>query len=49
MPADLLAVLAAIYCDGLNERQAAERLGISRYKVRTRHAQALAILRRKLV
>ena len=45
MPAHLLAVRTAIYCDGLTERQAAERLGITRHQVRTRHAQALTILR----
>jgi DNA-directed RNA polymerase specialized sigma24 family protein len=46
MTAELLAVLAAIYCDGLTESQAAKRLGITRYQVRTRHARALALLQR---
>ena len=43
--AELLAVFAAYHLDGLNERQTAERLGITRHQVRTRRAQAAALLR----
>ncbi len=48
LPAELRAVVIARYVDGLNERETARLLGITRYHVRTRHAQALAILRREL-
>jgi DNA-directed RNA polymerase specialized sigma24 family protein len=45
MPADLLAVLAAVYCDGLSERQAAARLNLTRHQVRTRLAAAHRYIR----
>ena len=44
LPAHLQAVIDA-YRDGLNERETALLLGISRHKVRTRRAQARALLR----
>jgi DNA-directed RNA polymerase specialized sigma24 family protein len=47
MPTHLQAVLVAIYCDGLNERQAARLLGITRHRVRTRHAETLRILQNR--
>jgi hypothetical protein len=46
MPDHLLAVLAAIYCDGLTERQTAERLGITCHHLRKQRNRALAILPR---
>jgi len=45
LPAELQAIIDAMYVDGLTERDAAKRLNLTRRKVRTRHAQALAILR----
>jgi DNA-directed RNA polymerase specialized sigma subunit len=48
MPAHLQAVIDAIYTDGLTERETAKRLNVTRYEVRKRHAQAIAIMRCEL-
>ena len=48
LPADLRAVIEAIYQDGLSVRQAALRLGITQHKVHTRHTQALRIIEREI-
>jgi DNA-directed RNA polymerase specialized sigma subunit len=45
MPAHLLAVLVAYYLDGLTEPETAARLNLTRHQVRTRHDQAIELLR----